>query len=182
MRNAPAAFALCFLALAGCNNNTDNAAPASEVSATAAAITAKASLNDTSGKPMGMASLTEVPGGLRLEVSVERAKSGRHGIHLHMTGRCEGPKFESAGAHWNPDMRQHGLDNPKGFHAGDMPNIAVAADGTGRLTHQLQGTVAAGLLDADGSALVVHAGPDDQKSDPSGNSGDRVACGVFAAN
>ena len=91
-------------------------------------------------------------------------------------------KFESAGGHWNPGSTQHGLENPKGAHAGDMPNLTAADDGTGSLTFTLKGGTMAQLLDADGSAFVVHAGQDDQKTDPSGNSGDRIACGVFAAS
>jgi Cu-Zn family superoxide dismutase len=122
-------------------------------------------------------------GSARLVGSLTGLSAGSHGIHVHAVGRCDAPSFASAGAHFNPAGRQHGLDNPMGSHAGDAPNIS--ADATLRaevdvtfsnttLTTSASNT----LLDADGSAVVVHANPDDQKTDPSGNSGARIACGV----
>lgn len=146
-----------------------------------AAETATASLQKADGTPAGSAIATVVPDGVSVTVSVTGITPGPHGVHVHMTGKCEGPKFETAGAHWNPGNAKHGLENPEGAHAGDMPNLTVADDGTGTLSFVLKSGTLAQLLDADGSALVVHAGEDDQKTDPSGNSGDRVACGVFAA-
>ena len=103
--------------------------------------------------------------------------AGLHGIHLHEKGLCEGPKFESAGKHWNPGGKQHGRDNPLGAHLGDLPNIEVGVSGgTARIA-----AVGAELADADGTALVLHAKPDDYQTDPSGASGDRVACAVVGA-
>lgn len=96
-----------------------------------------------------------------------------------MTGKCDAPKFESAGGHWNPTGAKHGLEDPAGQHAGDMPNLVVGEDGRGTLSYELQGATFEGLLDSDGSAMVIHASVDDQKTDPSGNSGDRIACGIF---
>jgi Cu-Zn family superoxide dismutase len=97
-------------------------------------------------------------------------------------GKCEPPPFTSAGAHFNPGARQHGFLNPQGAHAGDLPNITIAADGTGRLETAADGLTlgmgATSLFDADGSAIVVHAAPDDFKTDPTGNSGARIACGI----
>ncbi len=148
----------------------------------AAAGTATATLQKADGTPAGSATATPTADGLAITVSVTGIPAGPHGVHVHMTGKCEGPKFESAGGHWNPASTQHGLDNPKGQHAGDMPNLTAADDGTGSLSYTLKGGTLAQLLDADGAAFVIHAGEDDQKTDPSGNSGDRIACGVFAAS
>lgn len=143
--------------------------------------TATAPLATADGAAAGSAIATVTPEGLNIALSVTGMTPGQRGVHVHMTGKCEGPKFETAGGHWNPGSTQHGLENPQGAHAGDMPNLTVGDDGTGTLTFTLKSGTMAQLLDDDGSAFVVHAGPDDQKTDPSGNSGDRVACGVFAA-
>lgn len=149
---------------------------------TTAAQSATAALAMADGTPAGSATATQTADGLTVTVSVTGIPAGPHGVHVHMTGKCEAPKFESAGGHWNPGSTKHGLENPQGSHAGDMPNLTAAADGTGNLSFTLKSGTMAQLLDADGSAFVVHAGPDDQKTDPSGNSGDRIACGVFAAS
>lgn len=159
--------------------------PASEVVATetasgAAGATAVANLRDAQGKAIGTA--TAMPGAdtLTLSLRAEGLPPGDHGVHVHMVGKCEGPKFESAGAHLNPGNKQHGLENAQGQHVGDMPNLTVGADGRGTLTYALKGGSIDALLDGDGSAIVVHAKADDQKTDPSGDSGDRIACGVFS--
>ena len=106
---------------------------------------------------------------------------GTHGIHVHAVGRCDPPGFESAGPHWNPMSRQHGTLNPQGPHMGDMMNITVAMDGSATVNVMTQGGTLRGvdrLLDADGAAVVIHASADDYRTDPSGNSGARIACGV----
>lgn len=146
------------------------------------AATATAPLAMADGKAAGSATATQTADGLAVTVSVTGIPAGQHGVHVHMTGKCEAPKFQSAGSHWNPGSTQHGLENPQGAHAGDMPNLTVADDGTGTVNFTLKSGTMAQLLDADGSAFVVHAAADDQKTDPSGNSGDRIACGVFAAS
>jgi Cu-Zn family superoxide dismutase len=105
---------------------------------------------------------------------------GRKGLHVHAVGRCDGPGFTTAGPHWNPATRQHGPANPQGPHAGDLPNVPVAANGTLRETVVLSGTSLEALRDADGSALVLHVREDDNVTDPSGNSGDRIACALIA--
>ena len=97
----------------------------------------------------------------------------------HAVGRCEGPDFASAGSHWNPAGKKHGLNNPAGPHAGDMPNVEVAANGVLSATVVLAGASMDSLLDADGAALLIHAGADDYMTDPSGNSGARIACAVI---
>ena len=107
-----------------------------------------------------------------------------HGIHVHAVGKCDAPDFMSAGGHFNPTMHQHGLDNPQGSHAGDMTNLTVASDGSASVDYLLKdASLASGansLFGPDGTALVIHADMDDEKTDPSGNSGARIACGVIS--
>jgi Cu-Zn family superoxide dismutase len=144
---------------------------------------AVADLEDARGRRVGVATFDEVAGGVRIVVEVRGLTPGEHGVHIHEVGRCEPPTFASAGGHFNPEQRQHGLENPAGPHAGDLPNLAVAADGTGRLettTGRITlGGGPASIFDGDGSALVVHAARDDMRTDPTGNSGARAACGVI---
>ena len=148
---------------------------------------ATAELVDTAGRPVGTLSLRDAAGGsLRIDGRMRGLPAGTHGIHFHAVGRCEATgAFASAGAHFNPASRKHGLQSPDGPHAGDLPNLAIGADGTGgfrtNTTRVTLGGGAASLLDADGSAVVVHAAQDDQRTDPSGNSGARIACGVVVA-
>ena len=141
---------------------------------------ATASLLTTTGQPAGRATVTEVAGGLRVTVDARGMPPGNHGAHLHTVGRCDPPDFASAGAHWNPAGTKHGSMNPQGPHAGDLPNLTVGPDGRGTLAVTLAGATMDGLLDADGAAMVVHAAADDLMTDPSGNSGGRVACGVLS--
>ena len=142
---------------------------------------AVAMLETAEGAAAGTATVTEADGALRISMALLGLPSSPHGVHVHMTGTCDAPDFTSAGGHWNPADTQHGLENPQGQHAGDMPNLDVGEDGRGTLEYTLEGATLDGLLDGDGSALVVHEGPDDQKTDPSGDSGSRIACGVFRA-
>jgi superoxide dismutase, Cu-Zn family len=150
-----------------------------------AATTASAELKDGNGAPVGVATFTAAAGGVALKVEVHGLKPGRHGIHVHAVGSCVGPDFKSAGGHLNPTGKMHGLENPKGHHAGDLPNLTVAADGTGSATARLDGTSLgegeASLLHAGGTSIVIHADADDEKTDPAGNSGARIACGVITA-
>jgi Cu-Zn family superoxide dismutase len=144
---------------------------------------AGADLKNPGGETVGSATLTQTGDTVRVVVAVRGLPPGVHAVHVHTTGKCESPGFMSSGGHFNPGGRQHGSQNPQGAHAGDLPNMTVAADGTGRLeTTTTQFTLGAGattLFDADGSALVVHAAPDDFKTDPTGNAGARIACGVI---
>lgn len=142
---------------------------------------AVASLVDAAGRPAGRATAREVAGGIRVTVDARGLPAGMHGAHVHTVGRCDPPGFESAGPHWNPASAKHGSLNPQGPHAGDLPNMTVGRDGRGTVGVTLAGATMDALLDADGAALVVHAAADDLMTDPSGNSGARVACGVFAA-
>ena len=137
-----------------------------------------AELRDASGAVKGSAMVHPMGDALHVEVKVSGMAPGTYAAHIHTVGQCEGPKFTTAGGHWNPEGKQHGKDNPAGAHKGDLPNITVGADGTGSTMAHIMAS-AASLMDADGAAVVIHAGPDDYKTDPTGNSGDRIACGVL---
>jgi Cu-Zn family superoxide dismutase len=143
--------------------------------------TAKAEMKDATGKSLGTLTLTDTPHGVMVQGTLTGLPEGVHAIHIHTTGKCDAPAFTTAGGHFNPASKQHGIENPMGMHGGDLPNITVAG---GKLTFDLfapDATLKAGansLLDADGSAVVIHATADDYKSDPAGNAGARIACGV----
>jgi len=144
--------------------------------------TASAVLKDASGKEVGAATLTVTPSGVLISLDLTAVPPREHGFHVHTTGKCEPPDFKSAGPHFNPDQTKHGFMNPEGPHAGDLPNLHVPADGKLQVEVLEPNVTLSGeapLLDADGSALVIHAGADDYKTDPAGNSGDRIACGVI---
>lgn len=142
---------------------------------------ASAMLRTAAGADVGTATASEVAGGLRFTVDVKNMPAGTHGAHVHTTGRCDAPDFVTAGPHWNPTSMKHGSMNPQGPHEGDLPNLIIGTDGRGTIGITVPGATMAGLLDADGGAMVVHAGADDLVTDPSGNSGGRIACGVFTA-
>jgi Cu-Zn family superoxide dismutase len=140
-------------------------------------------LRDSSGRVVGSAVLLQRGGGVRILIDLKGVTPGTKAVHIHEVGRCDPPSFESAGAHFNPTKAEHGTANPRGPHAGDLPNITVDATGQGHLEVTASRVTLergrASLFGADGSALVVHAGPDDMRTDPEGNSGVRVACGVI---
>ncbi len=149
----------------------------------AAPQAAKAELKDAQGQPVGNATFTQTPAGVEIAVTVTHLPPGTHGIHIHAVGQCEPPDFKSAGPHFNPTNKKHGLKNPEGHHAGDLRNLVVSDDGTGTY-HAVDAdvTLAPGpnsLLSPTGTSLVIHAAPDDDVTDPSGNSGARIACGVI---
>ncbi|MGH7516033.1 MAG: superoxide dismutase family protein [Gemmatimonadales bacterium] len=146
------------------------------------APTLTASMIDSSGTSVGSASVLESRRGPLLVLKLQGVSPGTHGFHVHATGQCDPPDFGSAGPHLNPGNRKHGTRNPAGPHAGDLPNVRARADGTVDTTLVL----ASGLLapnavgtGAPARALVLHAKADDMRTDPSGNSGDRIACGVL---
>lgn len=165
--------------LAGCAPTTDDGMAGDMAEATEA----RATLRGPGGAALGFATISASAGAMRLTVEGERLPQGAHGAHIHAVGRCDGPGFESAGPHWNPANRQHGRDNPAGQHAGDLPNLIAGTDGRGTVSIDLPGITLTGgpaaLFDADGAAILIHAAPDDFRTDPSGNSGARIACGVF---
>ncbi|WP_342514165.1 superoxide dismutase family protein [Sporosarcina sp. FSL K6-1522] len=136
---------------------------------------------NTEGNQIGEVSFTEEEDGVIIELAAEGLPPGTKGIHIHETGVCTPPDFTSAGGHFNPKKKEHGFENPKGFHLGDLPNIEVDADG--KVSAKMKDneiTLKSGadnsILDRDGSALVIHEKADDYKTDPSGNSGARIAC------
>jgi Cu-Zn family superoxide dismutase len=149
-----------------------------------AAPTAVAELKDGAGKPVGTARFTATATGIELKLQVAGLPPGLHGIHVHAAGLCEGPDFKSAAGHFNPTGKQHGLENPQGHHGGDLRNLVVYGNGEGKVTATLPGLSLgegeASLFHAGGTSLVIHAAADDGKTDPSGNSGARIACGVVA--
>jgi superoxide dismutase, Cu-Zn family len=177
MRNATlASLAVTLVLFPGCARQEAIEHPA-------AAADARAELVDAGGRVLARALARDNAGRLTINVEAEELPPGTYATHVHAVGRCDPPGFESAGPHWNPTERQHGSQNPQGQHLGDLPNLLVGADGQGSFELTIGGARLSGggrgLLDRDGSALVIHAGPDDYRTDPSGNSGARIACGVF---
>ncbi len=175
LRHAAPAFVLVLFLLAACRPTASDGRRAT------------AQLIDAGGQEVGTLTLRDAPGeALIIEGEVRNLPAGTHGIHFHAVGQCDrAGQFASAGGHFNPASRKHGLESPEGPHAGDLPNLVVGADGraTVRMTtpRVTLGREAGSLLDADGTAVVVHGAADDQRTDPSGNSGARIACGVIAA-
>ena len=187
-RLAIAAAITSALALAACSREADRTANEAAADAVNAAEPAAApqtmALNGPDGRPVGTVTLSEDSNGVTIKVDASAIPAGTHGVHLHTTGLCQGPKFESAGGHWNPAGKQHGRDNPMGAHLGDLANFEIGDAGTATTTFLVGGVTMSGaanaLADADGTSLVVHAKADDYKTDPSGDSGDRIACAVLA--
>jgi Cu-Zn family superoxide dismutase len=140
-------------------------------------------LKDAQGKVVGAAILWESAPGIGMEVNIDSLPPGEHAIHFHQNAKCDAPDFKSAGGHFNPDGKKHGLENPEGHHAGDNPNFTVAADGKAHFKIEDKdvtlGDDSHSLFSNGGTALIVHAKADDQKTDPAGNAGDRIACGVI---
>ena len=175
------------LALAACGDEPAPAEPEVEgdmamATEQPANETASAVLRDTEGNEVGTVTATGDGEMLMVSVNAMGMPEGMHGAHIHETGDCSASDFTSAGGHWNPTDVNHGTQSAEpNPHAGDLPNIEIGADGTGTLEGTSTGTFA-GLMDADGSAFVIHADPDDYETQPSGDAGPRIACGVFTAS
>jgi Cu-Zn family superoxide dismutase len=152
-------------------------------SAPSPAPAARAVIADGTSKTVGEAALSETPRGVLVRLDLRDVPAGPHGLHIHTVGKCEGPTFQTAGGHFETSGHEHGFKNPKGAHLGDLPNVMVPASRQLSVEYLLSGaTLQAGansLLDADGSAIIVHAGKDDYTTHPAGNAGDRFACGTI---
>ena len=177
------AAAVPMLAMSACGSEQSTASNTMSPKGAAAGEVVSAMLADKDGKGHGEVLIASGTDGLMVNVMAEGMKPGTYGVHIHTTGKCEGPDFKSAGGHWNPFGKAHGLESGGGGHAGDLPNLVIAEGGTGAISFTVKHATMSGeggLMDADGAAFMIHAGPDDMKSDPAGNSGDRIVCGVFA--
>ncbi len=141
-------------------------------------------LKNGKGESVGTATISPARKGVTVKLNVKGLPAGEHALHFHQAAKCEGPDFKSAGGHFNPESKKHGLQNPEGPHAGDMLNFTVKANGTSTASVKdenvtLDASGASSLFANGGTALVIHAKPDDYKTDPAGNAGDRIACGVI---
>ena len=167
---------LAAASLAGCQTVRD-------VDPVTPVTNAQAEVRDPGGRLVARSTVTQVGDSLRVGVEATGLVPGTYAAHVHTVGRCDPPAFESAGPHWNPTGRQHGSQNPQGQHLGDLPNLMVGTDGVGSLEYTILGASLSGraapMLDGDGAAVVIHTQPDDYRTEPSGNSGARLACGVL---
>jgi superoxide dismutase, Cu-Zn family len=140
-------------------------------------------LKDAKGQGVGSATLKNKNGGVNIKLNLTGLPPGEHVAHFHQNAKCEAPDFKSAGPHFNPESKKHGLENPEGHHAGDLPNFTVKPDGKAKVSLMSKdvtlGEGSHSLFSNGGTALVIHAKADDMKTDPSGNAGDRIACGVI---
>ncbi len=180
MRAVVQGLAVIGIAAAGCSTPVPRGAPAEGASLTGA----QAEIREPGGRVVARSVATQVGDSVRVRIEATGLAAGSYGAHVHTAGRCDPPSFESAGPHWNPSGRAHGRDNPAGQHMGDLPNLVVGTQGSGSVEFTIPGaSISSGgaqMIDMDGAAIVIHARPDDYRTDPSGNSGARIACGVLS--
>ena len=179
MRTAALLVTFVTVALAACGRRQ----PATETAPPIPAnLRARAEMRDAAGRAVGTINITQSPAGVLVSGDLSNLPAGVHAIHFHDVGRCD-PPFTSAGGHFNPTQRAHGFQSPAGAHAGDLPSFTANTNGSVRVDRFTRdvtlGTGPTSLFDADGSSIVVHAGADGYRTDPSGNSGERIACGVI---
>lgn len=173
------------LLVSGCGTGNDSAEiDREEITPVSGGSQLTVDMINNEGKSVGEARLFETEKGVTIHLQAQDLEPGTKAIHIHEVGKCDPPDFQSAGGHFNPYQKEHGFHNPKGYHAGDLPNIEVAADGTVHVEIKTADvTLTPGkknsILDEDGSALIIHAGADDYVTDPAGNSGDRIVCGAL---
>jgi Cu-Zn family superoxide dismutase len=167
------------LAVLGCGGGGEKA---SQATSKAKATEAEVTLVDSQGKKVGKAMLEETPKGVKITLDVENLPPGEHAFHIHEKAACDPPDFKTAGGHFNPYGKEHGLKNPKGPHAGDLPNITIGSDGRGHFEIMaplvtLKSGEKNSVFQPGGTSLMIHQGPDDYVSDPAGHAGPRIACG-----
>jgi superoxide dismutase, Cu-Zn family len=191
MRHAWARSVVAALVVSACARRASVSSPAPTIQPPSQPVTpppvlidvrASATINDVANTTIGTATFADTPAGLLISISVSGLGIGAHGVHLHAIGQCATPAFASAGAHFNPGGKVHGFLNSAGHHAGDLPNIVSPPAGVHRVQFIVDGlklTGRGGLLDDDGASIVIHGSEDDYATDPAGNSGGRIACGVI---
>ena len=169
---------------AACARSASVGSPAGSSPSRGVGPEATAVMHDASGRTLGTLTLVDGSQGIIVSGRLTGLPPGQHALHLHAVGRCDAPAFTTAGGHWNPTGREHGTMNPNGPHFGDLPTITVGSDSAVTITSATPGGTLRGtnaLLDADGAAVVIHAVADDNRTNPAGNAGARIACGVVTA-